>query len=146
MGFVNVKLITFGSPPVGNAAFVKVFNPVKEENHRVVNTFDVIPSILSWSNYRHVGDAQDVQPLFEFARLAEFATLKAHHLYSMENMFQLIAAHFKEVSPLLLEMHGLDSYVKHLRLASGALPLYVTVAAHRTIALIPKMFVNPDNF
>lgn len=53
----NVSCYTFGSPRVGNAAFVQWFNANVDVSLRLVNDFDPIQSIPFESYYEHVSHA-----------------------------------------------------------------------------------------
>ncbi len=57
----EVSVYTFGSPKVGNAAFVDAYSPRVPNTYRIVNDTDLIPSIPP-GNYYHVGKLLHLNP------------------------------------------------------------------------------------
>ena len=50
---INIQCYTFGSPKVGNSAFVNIFNTFVTKSIRYVNNMDPVP-MLPFFGYRHV--------------------------------------------------------------------------------------------
>ena len=49
-------MINFGSPRVGNGAFVAEYNALVPEALRVVNRNDIVPTVPRMLGYKHVGE------------------------------------------------------------------------------------------
>ena len=55
-GSRSVDMINFGSPRVGNGAFVAEYNALVPEAVRVVNRNDIVPTVPRMLGYKHVGE------------------------------------------------------------------------------------------
>jgi len=51
---IRVSMVNFGSPRVGNAAFVEAYNSLVPDSIRVVNGADAVPTVPALLGYRHV--------------------------------------------------------------------------------------------
>jgi len=54
---IKLTMYNYGSPRVGNAAFVKEYNALVPDSFRLVNTYDGVPRVPLLLNYRHVHHA-----------------------------------------------------------------------------------------
>ena len=65
------RAYTFGSPPVGNAAFVESYNQRVLNTWRVVNRWDPVVGIsIPWKTYRHVGSVIKLQNRYNLSNVA----------------------------------------------------------------------------
>ena len=51
---LDVRMVNFGSPRVGNAAFVRLYNSLVPHSLRLVNGSDAVPTVPALLGYRHV--------------------------------------------------------------------------------------------
>ena len=51
---LDVRMVNFGSPRVGNAAFVQLYNSLVPHSLRLVNGTDAVPTVPALLGYRHV--------------------------------------------------------------------------------------------
>lgn len=76
---ILVEAYTFGSPPVGNAAFVESYNQRVLNTWRVVNRWDPVVGIsIPWKTYRHVGSVIKLQNRYNLSNVAW--NLLNHHI------------------------------------------------------------------
>ena len=71
---------TFGSPRVGNGAFVKAYNDAIPNTTRVVNAGDIVPMVpLLIMGYRHVSGEKKIGNWFPFEGWIDFFLKKYNH-------------------------------------------------------------------
>ncbi|GAQ90633.1 hypothetical protein KFL_006650070 [Klebsormidium nitens] len=66
----DVRCVTFGSPGVGNAAFVSAFSSVVKESVRVAHVLDPIPKILPAAYFVQTPELQSVKGEATVSRVA----------------------------------------------------------------------------
>jgi predicted lipase len=60
--YCNVKVVTFGSPRIGNREFTKYIDQYVPINIRVINDTDIVPHLPSRVFFKHTGYAIHMEP------------------------------------------------------------------------------------
>jgi hypothetical protein len=125
-------MVNFGSPRVGNAAFVEAYNKLVPDSVRVVNGSDAVPTVPALLGYRHVAhgvrvDAagaacRDATPAAQpglAAGLAQFAAtaMGGGGPVDSQAAAEAALALASIVDAAALEAHFEDNYLSALRAA-----------------------------
>lgn len=100
---MNIEVVTFGSPKIGNAAFASGFDS-KIKCTRIVNDNDGIALMPLFSDYHHVGKTiqlRNVEPKDGDAEgiwdaLVNFAKLDSFSDHDMDSYIVTMEAHLKK--------------------------------------------------
>ena len=129
---LRISMVNFGSPRVGNAAFVEAYNKLVPDSVRVVNGSDAVPTVPALLGYRHVAhgvriDAagaacRDATPAAQpglAAGLAQFAAtaMGGGGPVDSQAAAEAALALASIVDAAALEAHFEDNYLSALRAA-----------------------------
>jgi triacylglycerol lipase len=106
---VKAKVVTFGSPRVGNSSLKRLFNRNLPGSLRVVHDKDCIPW-MPWWGFRHVGKKLHLDG--NGRRIGVARSM----IGSLREILNLVRSHFDGE---VLKDHAMDSYIRALEQAAG---------------------------